>query len=243
MQRGYLKIVGCIILCLSLQSAFSQTSSFRLRTADSLFQAKRYTQSFEHYEIILSQNQYTPAMLLKMAYIQEGLLHTGQAMYYLNLYYLSTNDKTALEKMDELATKFNLEGYEPSESEGFLSFYRDYHLMISISLAALMILFLSIAFYTRTHLHRKPVVSFVFVIFCTLALASHFIFGEVQETGIITTPVTYVMSGPSAGANVVEIIDDGHRVELIGQSDVWMKIKWNGNTAYIKQNSIQPIQL
>src|SRR5687768_16146486 len=110
MQRGYLKIVACIILITTFQTAFSQTSSFRLKTADSLFQAKRYTQSFEHYETILKQNQYTPSMLLKMAFIQEGLLHTGRAMYYLNLYYLSTNDKTALEKMNELATKYNLEG-------------------------------------------------------------------------------------------------------------------------------------
>ena len=42
-------------------------------------------------------------MLLKMAYIQEGLNHVGQALYYLNLYYLASKDKSVLGKMEELA--------------------------------------------------------------------------------------------------------------------------------------------
>src|SRR5688572_27345504 len=102
MQRGYLKFVAAITLLCTTFFSFSQTSSFRLKTADSLFQSRQYIQSFEHYEQILKQNQYTPAMLLKMAYVQEGLKHNGLALYYLNLYYLTTRDKTALEKMSEL---------------------------------------------------------------------------------------------------------------------------------------------
>src|SRR5688500_16903409 len=77
----------------------AQTSGYRLKTADSLFQAKRYTQSLEHYEEILRQRQYTPAMLLKMAYINEGLNQIGSAMYYLNLYHTATGDKSVLRKM------------------------------------------------------------------------------------------------------------------------------------------------
>src|SRR4051812_40914450 len=104
MQRGFLKIVATslvLTIFFNLQG-FSQTSSHRLRTADSLFQAKRYTQSFEHYQEMLKQNQFTPAMLLKMAFIQEGLLHIGQSMYYLNLYFIATHDESALDKMNEL---------------------------------------------------------------------------------------------------------------------------------------------
>ena len=113
MQRLFLKILplfALVSLAIS-HSAPAQTSGFRLKTADSLFQAKRYTQSLEHYEEILRQRQYSPAMLLKMAYIHEGLNNIGSAMYYLNLYYIATADETVVDKMDELATKFDLEGY------------------------------------------------------------------------------------------------------------------------------------
>src|SRR5687768_6280917 len=103
MQRPFLKILAVFTLLMTTASASSaQTSQYRLTVADSLFQLKRYTQSLGHYEEILGQRQYTPAMLLKMAYVQEGLNHIGPAMYYLNLYYIATNDKSVLTKMDEL---------------------------------------------------------------------------------------------------------------------------------------------
>jgi hypothetical protein len=245
MQRRYLKIVVILIVLVitAFENSFGQTTSFRLRTADSLFQAGRYTQSFDHYQHILQQKQYTPSMLLKMAFIQEGLLHIGQAMYYLNLYYKATNDKSTLDKMTELAKKYNLEGYETSDANRALSFYQDYHFYISVALGAIMILLLSIAFYTSFRLKRKPAVSFTFIIITILLVAAHFYIGENIATAIITNPSTYVMSGPSAGSSVIEIIGDGHRVEVLGHKDVWMKIEWDGDIAYVKQNALTAISL
>jgi hypothetical protein len=244
-QRGYLKIlVGfSVLILISFQSGFSQSSSFRLKTADSLFQTKRYVQSFEHYEEILKQKQFTPAMLLKMAYIQEGLLHIGQAMYYLNLYFIATNDKTALDKMKDLATKYNLQGYESSDTDAITSFYHDYYLYISLALAAITLFMLSLTFYTRTKLKTQPIISFVMVALFTIALGVHLYYGEHITTGIVANPSTYVMSGPSAGASVIEIVGDGHRVEILGEKDVWLRIKWDGEIAYVKQNALLPIQL
>src|SRR3954471_13835099 len=92
-------------------NAQAQQFSHRLAVADSLFSTKQYTQSLEQYKTVLDQRQYTPAMLLKMAYIQEGLSNIGPSMYYLNLYFLSSNDKSALKKMEDMATKYNLKGY------------------------------------------------------------------------------------------------------------------------------------
>ncbi|MBT1696081.1 SH3 domain-containing protein [Fulvivirgaceae bacterium PWU4] len=244
MQRGYLKfLAGFIILSASLPHSFAQTSSFRLKTADSLFQAKQYTQSFEHYEEILKQKQYTPAMLLKMAYIQEGLGHTGQSLYYLNLYYTASHDNSALEKMTELATKYNLEGYETSDTDNFLSFYHDYHVHISMALAAIMILMLSLSAYTRLRLKRRPIASFSILSILVIVLAGHLYFGQSLETAIVTNPSTYVMSGPSAASSVLEVIGDGHRVSILGQKDVWLKVSWDGNIGYIKENSLLPVKL
>lgn len=245
MQRGYLKIIAAItmLLIISTISGFSQSTSFRLKTADSLFHQKRYTQSFDHYAEMLKQKQYTPSMLLKMAFIKEGLLQIGQSMYYLNLYFIATHDKTALDKMNELATKYNLEGYETSESDQFFILYHDNHLMVSIALVALMILMLSFMYYTRQRLKRRPVVSFTFLVLIIAASGTHLYYGIQNEAGIVTQPSTYIMSGPSAAATVVEIIGDGHRVEVIGKKDVWLKIRWEGEVAYIKENTLLPIRL
>lgn len=245
MQTGYLKIVVSLITLLiffNLQG-FSQTTSFRLKTADSLFQAKRYTQSFEHYHEMLGQGEFTPAMLLKMAFIQEGLLHIGESMYYLNLYFIATHDETALDKMKELATKYNLEGYEASEADKLLTIYYDNYNYISLAVVALIVLAFALTFYSRFRLQRRPVASFVLLSFFAATLFMHLFYGERTQTGIITNPSTYLMSGPSAGASVMEIIGDGHKVEVIGKSDVWLRIRWAGDIAYIKENTLVPVKL
>jgi hypothetical protein len=244
MQRQYLKFVGCFLILSIIFNiqVFSQTSSYRLRTADSLFSAKKYTQSLEHYEEMLKQDQYTPAMLLKMAYIEEGLLNIGQSMYYLNLYFLATNDQSTLVKMDELAKKYNLEGYEPTV-EQFFSFYHENFNSITMAIAALIVLALAGMFYTRFSVKRRPIDTFILLIFLMLGFGAHVIFGPKTELGIVTSRSAYIMSGPSAAAQVVEIVGDGHRVEVLGHKDVWLKINWEGEVAYIKQNMVLPVQL
>src|SRR5690242_541356 len=137
-QRWLCKIVLMMTIALSTP-VLAQKTSFRLSQADSLYDKKQYTQSLEHYHEILAQHEYTPAMLLKMAYIEEGLNHAGKALYYLNLYYLATSDKTSLDKMEELAQKFNLDGYETSDADLALSFYHDYHQDISLTLGAIVV--------------------------------------------------------------------------------------------------------
>jgi hypothetical protein len=246
MQRGYLKFVALLIIALSVSSfhcVFSQVSSFRLKTADSLYQMKKYTQSFEHYQEILRQKQYTPIMLLKMAYIQEGLGNTGEAMYYLNLYFLATNDKTVLEKMEELADKFDLEGYETSDADRVLTFYHDYYTQISYGLVAVSVLLLSIVFYTKTKLQQKPIAGTIFLMVFLIAFFVHINFGRSIKTAIISHANTYIMDGPSPGASLITIASGGHRVEVIGKKDVWLKIRWNGEIAYVKENSLLAIQL
>ena len=71
MQSRVLKIVvgGVILFFAHIAPSLGQVSGFRLQQADSLYIDKKYIQSLEHYKTILSQDQYTPAMLLKMAYI------------------------------------------------------------------------------------------------------------------------------------------------------------------------------
>lgn len=245
MQSGGLNfIVAILLLNLGTSSlSYAQVSSHRLRVADSLFQAKRYTQSLEHYEEILRQNQYSPAMLLKMAYVHEGLNQMGSTMYYLNLYQLATDDQSVASKIDEVAKKFNLQGYEVSDSDRFWSFYLDYHLWISLSLAALAILALAAMYYTRNRLHKRPVGAAVAAAAVCALLFIHQQYVSSRSRAIIAGPSTYVMDGPSAGASVIDVVSDGHRVEIVGKTDVWLKIRWNNEVAFVKSNTVRELKL
>ncbi len=226
----------------TLEPAVAQVGSHRLFVADSLFAAGRYTQSFDHYQQLLANNEYTPAMLLKMAYIKEGLVEIGPALYYLNLYYLDTNDEAARVKMEELAQKYNLAGYQSANGD-VMAFYRKYRDLISLVLAAIVALFFAIAVYTRRRLNTRPVIAFSFLVFFMLVLGTHFYFGADNSQGIITSPRTYLMTGPSGAADVVEVVADGHRVNVVGHKDVWLKIEWKKKIAYIKEGSLKRVEL
>jgi uncharacterized protein YgiM (DUF1202 family) len=196
----------------------------------------------EQYQAILSQKEYTPAMLLKMAYIEEGLNRAGQALYYLNLYYLATNDKMVLTKMEELASRNRLDGYENSDADIALALYYDYRQQITLGLTAMAIFLLSLIYYRRRE-GQRPVATSVLLFTLLILLAVHLNLGDQNDTGIVGEPNTYLMDGPSAGATVIAVIDEGHRVEIVGKTDVWYEILWNGNHAYIKENSLLPVRL
>src|ERR1041385_2293304 len=97
-QKQVLKIVVATVAFLAIYSnSFSQVFEYRLKMADSLYLKKQYTQSLELYREIFDQHSYSPAMLLKMAYIEEGLGQNPMALYYINLYYEITHDPSALQ--------------------------------------------------------------------------------------------------------------------------------------------------
>ncbi len=240
-QRGRLKFVGLIII-LNFSLSICEGQSHRLKTADSLFQAKRYTQSLEHYEEILRQKYYTPAMLLKMAYIHEGLDQPGTAMYYLNLYHLATNDDEVLPKIEEVARKSNLQGYETTDQYRVLAFYHKHHVEISIAIAALMVFFVALAYDTRMRRHKRPLGAAITVSALALILVAHLFPGANRTTAIIAGNTTFIMDGPSAGASVVDIVGDGHRVQVLGKRDVWVKILWDDNVAYVKENTLRELR-
>ena len=243
MQRHLLKILIILLFLLPFaQSVFAQVSTFRLHQADSLYEKKRYTQSLEQYQTILAQEQYTPAMLLKMAFIEEGLNRVGQALYYLNLYYLASKDKFVLEKMEELAAKYNLGGYEHTETDILLSFYHDNHLPVSIALTVISVFLISLSFYGRKK-GKRPIASSISLFAVLILLLIHVNTDDTYFTGIIGEPNSYLMDGPSAGAAVVSVIEEGHRVRITGKIDVWYEVVWNDNTVYVRDNNLLLVKL
>lgn len=236
-QTRFLKIIlSCVITFLSIYS-HAKTLDSKLAEADSLFKLKRYTQSLVIYEALLSVQQYSPAMLLKMAYIQEGLGKIGKSLYYLNLYYQITGDEQALVKMEEVASKNRLEGYKNIQAEQFYYYVKKYSYVVSVAFAGLALLTLSWMFYRRRS-GTKPIVALVILMILLLVLALQVNFPLKNSSVMISENNTYLMKGPSAGAPVIGVVSEGHKLQLLGRKDVWMKVKWNDQAVYVKQNQV-----
>ncbi len=245
MQNSILKYLTLILLCIIAApfALYGKPTHPLLERADSLFQQKRYTQSFELYQNLFESKQYTPAMLLKMAYIQEGLNRISQSAYYLNLYYLATQDETALTKLEELADKYRLEGYAPSQIDQVFSIYHRYRDLITICLISAFTFLLILIVVQRLRFHTKPYAAWTMLMVLSVLFIVHQHFSEGYTKAIIVNNNTYLMDGPSAGASVIRILRDGHRVRVTGKKDVWLRVQWGDAEAYVKENNLLPVKL
>ena len=235
----------CILaIAFSYAPAKSQELEESLSIADSLFSARQYTQALQIYEaIFVTAEMQTPAMLLKMAYIHEGLNKVPDALYYLNLYYLQTNDESTLQKMNDLATKNNLSGDDYGGYEVMVRYYHIFYeeiIMIIGVVVVLLLAWLGYARFVRKQFSTKPAIGVIMACGLLFYLIN---FGQKSNLGIIENSNCYLMSGPSSSSDVIDIVSAGHRVKIIDHNDVWLKIKWDGKTDYTKEKNIKRITL
>lgn len=244
MQSQVLKIVKLSLFLLLLTTvSYAQLNNPLLVRADSLFKQKRYIQSLELYQKLFEDHRYTPAMLLRMAYVEEGLNNVSRSAYYLNLYYLATQDEDALTKLEELAIKNRLEGYATDEIDGLRSFYLTHRDLITYVLLGIVILAMAIALTQRLVMKNKPIGEFVTLCIVAALFILHISQQTMWAKAIIAKDNTYLMSGPSAGASVLGIVRDGHRVDVLGTKDVWTKVKLGESEGYVRSANLLPIEL
>jgi hypothetical protein len=241
-QTPFLKILIICAAILLSQFAHADYVPAQLSRGDSLFAKKQYTQSFELYQGLLQSDRYSPAMLLKMAYIQEGLGSISLSLYYLNLYYLASGDEQALTKMEELAEKNKLQGYENTETARIFFLIKKYNYYFSAALAALVVMLVALQ-YKRKRNESSTKAYAIPIALVIVLLAIQVNISYESPTAIVTNSNTYLMSGPSAGANVVSLIKEGHKLKIKDKKDVWLKVEWLEKDVYIKEQQVLPVIL
>jgi hypothetical protein len=90
---------------------------------------------------------------------------------------------------------------------------------------------------------QRPIASAVVTLLVLLVLFYHVNIGGDVSMGIIGNAHTFLMNGPSPGSSVIDIVSEGHRVEIIGKKDVWLEVLWNGEVAYVKEGNLLPVSL
>ena len=223
---------------------FQSRAQNPLSKADSLFKARQYTQSFDLYQQYYQSGNYSPAMLLKMAYIQEGLGHVSQSIYYLQLYYQASADEQALRKIEELAAKNKLEGYASDSDQTFIRGLVDqFSIQVSGVLLATIVFLFSIIIYQKKKSKDRPLWAGLLLLFFLGLLFLQTNLLKETTRGIVSETATYLMSGPSAGASVVAIIGEGHQLKIKGKKDVWVRVEWADKEVYVKQNKLLKAEL
>ena len=239
MNHFFSRFILSIIFASSLTlGTLAQTTE--LSTADSLFNNQKYTEAFEMYENIFQQNQASLAMLTRMAFIQEGLGNYADALYYLNLYYLKSSDKDALVKMREIAEEHDLRGYEYSDFKFFENFVRKNQDLITLCLIAFSA-FLLVYSFRKTKKEERPMFSVALqaLTLILILVVNNEIF--LKDSGIVQKNQSILMSGPSAGAEPIQVIDQGNKVFILDSDELWSKIEWEDSEAYIRNKNIRKL--
>jgi hypothetical protein len=220
---------------------YSLDNSQTLLQADSLFDQKKYTESFLLYESLYDEQMHsTPRMYLRMAFIKEGLGNYSEALFFLNEYFLRTSDKNVQGKMKEIAIEQNLNGFEINDKTFFVRQLRIFYNEISIAILTISILVFFLIIYLKYKKGVRSIPLGFILIVLLAALYYLFNYGKNSNEGIITENHAYIMTGPSSGSNLIEVIKNGHKVKIIEEaSELWMVIEWNGKKGYIRKSKLK----
>jgi len=235
-QRIFLAKFIIIFLTLT-QSINCQADTSKLNLADSLFKSQNYKEALAVYEnLYYEEESYSPAMLLRMAFISEGMGNYPRTTLYLSKYYEHNPNQRVTNKIKTLTEQPALIGYQVSDREQFFRVLVDHRMEIIsfFTLCLLIFLVLSVKYSEKAHRPALLVPSLVFMVL--VFMANNFLYGP--QTAIITGSPTLIMDKPTAGGNLVSKVDVGHRVKVNASKDTWYEIEWRDQKAYVKKQNV-----
>lgn len=203
------------------------------QTADSLFVTQKYTDAKVIYNSLYSQSYLSHDMLLKLAYIHEGLDETQFALFYLEKYILQFGpDQDVLDHISEIASKQNLTGYGRNDYNFMRSWLIAWRNYISIALISLILFWVALLFFRKKKSLSLPILILSMVSLCILQGLKN------PSKKVIISDTAFLRDAPSSAGNVVKKIASGHKLKLLGAQDVWLQVIYNGETCYIKKNQV-----
>ena len=241
MQAYHLKkIIFFLFLNLSfLQLAKSQTDVGLLKKADSLYKTENFSASELIYEQSLSKiKNPSKSLFLKLASIKEKKGDFLKTLYYLNkAYELDPNEKI-LAKLNEIATLHELKGYELSDFNFLILFYKQYSGFLVAILLILGIYIFVILFIKKYKSDYIPINQKVFLVIYLFGVGMLLNLPDKYHQGIINHDGVLLHSEPSAAAPIEVSIDKGNRLNVLGGNDIWRRVIWNEKFLYLKESDI-----
>lgn len=219
-----------------LQSIHCQANVPQLLVADSLFAQRSYKEALEIYQTNYQLGIYSPSMLLKMAFITEGIGDKENATLYLSKFYdLSPNPQT-ITKIKSLTGQTELIGYKVSDGMRFVLFLVEFKEIIVGALTLILIISL-IFLWSKGNKLTEARFYWPSVLLITLIFATNN-FLKAQNAALVTKSPTLIVSKPSAGGELVDLVEPGHRVKIKSSKDIWYEVEWKEKIAYIRKDNV-----
>ncbi|WP_317047871.1 tetratricopeptide repeat protein [Cognataquiflexum aquatile] len=202
-----------------------------------MFSTKNYQEAMLVYEDLLNNEEtFSPAMLLKMAFISEGKGDYSSASFLLAKYYDQNPNQRVISKIKTLTEQVNLIGYDLDDSDRLFKFITDFQTELSSTFSFLLFLSLILLFVFRTKAD-KPMYYLPTVVLIILVFVINNFLSE-PKTGIVTGSPTLIMDQPTAGGKLIEVVEPGHRVIIKSTKDVWYEVTWGEKVAFVKKDNI-----
>ncbi|MDN3205852.1 tetratricopeptide repeat protein [Algoriphagus sediminis] len=218
------------------QSFVAQADTDQLVMADSLFDLRSYKEAMSIYQENYANGIYSPAMLLKMAFIADGTNDRENAALYLGKYYDLNPDPQIITKIKALTAQPVLEGYEVSDGARFFLFLTENRELIVLILTGLLLVSLILVLVNTLKSKKSPVYWPSFFLIVCLFLANNFL--EQSNFGLITNSPTLILSDPSGAGELIQRVEPGHRVKIKGSRDIWYEVEWKNSKAFIKKSNV-----
>jgi tetratricopeptide (TPR) repeat protein len=241
MQAYYLKkIIFFLILNVTfLQLTKSQSDVTILVKADSLFKMENYNAAELFYEESLQKlKNPSNVLFLKLASIKERKGDFLKSMYYLNKAYELSPSEKILAKLNEMATLHELKGYELSDFNFLILFYKQYSGFLVALLMILGIYIFVILFIKKYKSNYTPLNQKVFLVAYLFGVGLLLNLPDKYHQGIINHDGVFLHLEPSSAAPIVGSIDKGNRLNVLGGNDIWRRVIWNDKFLYLKESDI-----
>jgi len=241
MQAYYLKkIIFFLILNLAfLQLAKCQSDVKEIKIADSLYKTENYDASELIYERNLKKT-HNPSTIffLKLASIKEKKGDFLKSIYYLNKAFELSPSGKILTKLNEIASLHELKGYELSDFNFLILFYKQYSGFLIALLMILGIYIFVILFIKKYKSEFAPLNQNIFLLVYLIGVALLLNLPDKYHQGIINHDGVLLRLQPSSAAPIVERIDKGNRLNVLGGNDIWKRVIWNDQFLYLKESDI-----
>jgi len=206
--------------------------------ADSSLKTGDFKKALRNYQLILKkEGTASPALLLKMANCAAELRNYPAEIYYLNLCYQIAPSKSLQDQIRIVANQYNLQGYNFSDIDLLLQYY--YQIDDYVVIAGLLLCSLLLMAMVNSRLQKKQLVYLPLIFLVSIigfAFANNI--QTINQKAIIAFNNTLLMEGPSAASNNLSKVSQGHRVTITAKTDVWYKVTWLNNTAYIHSKNL-----
>lgn len=210
-----------------------------LRRADSLFAAGARTDAAKLYETALANGQpATDAMLLKLADAYERQNDVPKLLYYLQVYFSRHPDDAVLRKMNDIARANNLSGYETDDLNYFYLFYNKYGTYLLLFLLVPAGYVFGVLVLKGVRRQPVPIRQKWVLLLYLMALLLFVNLSDGIESGITSRDRVLLRTDPSAAAPVVEVIGRGHKLNILGGRDIYIRVLWHNAFYYVRRDNV-----